>query len=153
MSRINLLEFDSKARFNEGRWLKIQWPGVKDFDFEIHILSRQSDAFIAAMRANNEEQKKAGVKAEESPEADEKNNFDMTCMLTQGWRGVDAPEYTAENVRIVYTKQPQIYRQVMIAVMDDAGFLVPPSSSSPPTPAANSSSTSDAPTAAPTAST
>lgn len=153
MSRINLLEFDSKAKFNEGRWLKAEFPGVPDFDFEIHILSRQSDAFLAAMRANNEEQKKAGAPAQNSPEADERNNFNMTCMLTQGWRGADAPgDFDADKLRTIYTKHPHILRQVQSAVMDDAGFLAPPSSSSSTTPAASSSSTSEEKTAAPSAS-
>lgn len=154
MSRINLLEYDSTTQFNQGRWLRIDWPGLKDFDFEIHILSRQSDSFLAAMRANNEEQKKAGVAADNSAEADERNNFNMTCMLTQGWRGKDAPpDYSAENVRTVYTKHRHILRQVQAAVMDDAGFLAPPSSSSSPSPEANSATTNDALTDPPPAST
>lgn len=152
-TRPNLLTFDARAAFNNGRWLKIDWPGVPDFDFEVHILSRQSDSFLAAMRANAEEAKKAGIVPENTPEADERNNFDMTVALTQGWRGADAPEYTADNVRTVYTLQRHILRQVQAAAMDDAGFLVPPSSSSPPTPAANSSSTSPEKTEPPTAST
>lgn len=151
--RPNLLTFDARAAFNGGCWLKIEWPGLPDFDFEVHILSRQSDSFLAAMRATAEEQKKAGIVPENTPEADERNNFDMTIALTQGWRGKDAPEYTPENVRTVYTLQRHILRQVQAAAMDDSRFLVLPSTSSPPTPAANSAMTSTAPTEQPTAST